>query len=127
LCCAAAHATTYAATAAFACVVLLLLLLLMLLLMLLPCSSYCCCWLSYQAAAAGYPTKLLLLLSWQVSGGKRVISFDVVSSNEFWKPDDVLGRATLDVNDLAFEPEEVGGNGCSRVRIDNDHQQQLPE
>jgi len=46
-------------------------------------------------------------LEWgELSAGKRLITLEVWDW-DFWRPDELLGRGFININDLAFEPLEV--------------------
>lgn len=46
-------------------------------------------------------------LEWgELSSGKRLITLEVWDW-DFWRPDELLGRGFVSINDLAFEPLEV--------------------
>jgi hypothetical protein len=46
-------------------------------------------------------------LEWaELAAGKRLLTFEVWDW-DFWRPDELLGRGFININDLAFEPLEV--------------------
>jgi Ca2+-dependent lipid-binding protein len=46
-------------------------------------------------------------LEWsEVAAGKRLVLVEVWDW-DFWRPDELLGRGFIDINALAFEPQEV--------------------
>jgi hypothetical protein len=50
-------------------------------------------------------------LEWgELSSGKRLITLEVWDW-DFWRPDELLGRGFISINDLAFEPLEVRWQG----------------